>query len=260
MKSRFQLILLIVLAKSSLLGEVNAKHVFQIAYTHNPPFIEHNPDGVPTGLLKEILTTLLARNDFEYEFNYFPPKRLFHHMRVGDFGQVQFMTNIPDTLGSEVLIDSHSVVSLKARVYWFEGKKPIYRLEDLANEKIVLVRGYNYGNTRLQIKNLEPSAAIVDVSNSDDAVKMLKVGRANYILTYRGLEEYMSIGDSKIALHYFVAEERPLYLTMHKSIEGGAEILKSLSDTLKIMQQSGEIEELLQDYVQVAHVPKTVGS
>lgn len=230
-------------------ARAQALEPYQLGYIHNPPFVYHRDQQPPRGILTDLLTALLERNGLRYEFNFFPPNRFFHHYITGDLSHIQLMSKRSFTNDENILFDDYSAIALQVRVFWLAGTKPIESIKELGNEKIVLVRGFLYGGTRAMLEQMQPSAAIVEVSSTEDAVKMLQLGRTSYILSYRGMPDHLIVDNVEKQLNYYQVLNNPLYITVHKSVEGADQLLQTLSFTLQQMKAAGEVEQLINQYV-----------
>jgi ABC-type amino acid transport substrate-binding protein len=220
----------------------------ELGYFHIPPYSYHNEVGPPTGIMADILIRSLERNDIPYHFNNFPSKRYFYCVTKGIECQVQFTVKGLPQFDDVLFISDDVAITVELKVYSKLTTQKFNTLEDFTGKTVVLLRGYHYNGIRKHIEQLSPSVAIINARDTETAIKLVQIGRGDYLLQYGHLVSHSDSADvvnlvsrSLITTNY--------HLSTHRSIPNAQNLLKQLNKTVMEMKTSGEIDAITQRYL-----------
>jgi polar amino acid transport system substrate-binding protein len=220
----------------------------ELGYFHIPPYSHHNEGGPPTGIMADILITLLERNDVPFHFNNFPSKRYFYCVTKGIECQVQFTVKGLPQFDDVLFISDDVAIKVELKVYSKSSTQKFKTLSDLAGKTIVLLRGYHYNGFRERIKQMSPLVAIINARDTEAAIKLVQIGRGDYLLQYGHL---VSHSDSAYAVNLVGSplSTTNYHLSIHRSMPNALKLLQQLNKTMMEMKKSGEIHAITQRYL-----------
>lgn len=120
---------------------------------------------------------------------------------------------------------------LELRAYRRAETPKITNIQSLAGKKIITIRGYSYGNTKEFLSNKTNRIEHQPASTHQSAFAMLRAGRANYFLSYRGPQKNFNGKIPNISIEYDVIEVLDLYLIFNKEYPNAENIIRTLEET-----------------------------
>ena len=93
------------------------------------------------------------------------------------------MKHVPQYEG-KVLYSEQPVCYLHLRLYRLVGTPEISQLSQLQNQRLIVIRGYSYGGQLEPLKQRPQGIQWLDATDNHNALEMLTMHRADYLLTY----------------------------------------------------------------------------
>lgn len=179
-------ILLLILLFSVCGSSILAKPLVVVAVFF-PPFYEIEKEGEKvikiSGINVDIVTKVLNAIGETYVLEYYPAKRLYSNLVKGSV-DIFYGLNVPTEVAPYVLLSKNKINQITLRAYSSGSTVPIKKKEDLIGQSVIVTRGWAYGGF---INYINDSANKIKISISDthqNGFKMLKKGRANYLLAF----------------------------------------------------------------------------
>jgi len=194
----------------------------------------------PQGMLIDITRKVFKDLELSYKERAMPTKRLFSSLKKG---RIQIWCGIKiNDLESKVWSGSEVLHHLTLNLYSLSKQINIVNKTDLIGKKIILLLGYNYGGWGTYIRNKTNAVNFIDVKSHDDALRLLKTGRYQYLLNYRAP---MNIALNKLPtpkLQHQTLSELPIVFNVTKNMKDSEELLTRLDSSLSKLVKSGQID------------------
>jgi len=203
----------------------------KIAYVEFSPFTFTNDEGAPDGMLIRMAETLFAKAGISWHATSYPAPRLYDNLQKGASHFALIVRN-PD-LADCCIYSKKPVWVLQIRAYYIGEKTPIKTKEDLIGKKIITLRGYSYAGM-LSFFNDEKNRIENVLANSHDAAfKLLKAGRADYLLDYGGPADAsltrLQIADAR----YDTLHRSELFLVLSKVYPDAVNVMTRLESVAR---------------------------
>ncbi len=169
-------------------GLASAAKTVEIGYIEFPPVFSTNAQGEAEGFLIDLADQVLTRAGYEWSARSFPTKRMAKELAEGGIDLWIGLSTLPE-FKDTTLIGKHKVAQISLRAYVIGEKPPIASKEDLSGKNVLIMRGYSYGGWVNFIKDPASKVKFTETDSHETAFKMLKAGRADYLLDYRGPSE-----------------------------------------------------------------------
>jgi polar amino acid transport system substrate-binding protein len=185
-----------------------------------------NADGQPDSPMTRLARTLMAQAGMQMRAKPYPASRLFKNLQDGT---VNFSILVRgSSLAACCLLSEKPVYSTKLNIYHVGDKPPISYKEDLIGKEVITIRGYSYAGLLSFIQ--DPANRIVNHVAGDHmaAFKMLKSGRADYVVDYASAATDI-LKESPIAhLKFNPIDNLDIYLVLAKSYPDAEALMKRL--------------------------------
>ena len=206
--------LLVILTLSSSFVAV-ADEKLRLAAPFFPPYAFFDIDGNIDGMWINQLGPILAESGIDFVAINTPIARFYSSIATG---KVQLGALPKGVRGMDNVIYSETPFSkFDLRVFWLADRPDISNIAQLANQKVVLTRGYNYGGFLEDALSEEQRANFVTANNKKEAITLLAAGKADYVLGYWALMDYIQKNTPNIQLNNKKITEIPIYFVMHNS-------------------------------------------
>lgn len=151
---------------------------------HFPPKSVQTSDGKFHGLAFEVIHATLEKMGVPYKTTMTPMKRIVSGLKTGTT-QVTVLLKSPSLQPFSWAIEP-SFSQLRIVVFYQGGKRGINKKEDLEGKSLIMLRGWTYLNLQAYYEALAKQGKIkLQYADSHEiAFKMLKKGRADYLLEY----------------------------------------------------------------------------
>lgn len=213
----------------------------KMVYIEAPPFYFTDEQGRPQGFLFELMKQLTKQAGYELEAFSYPAKRMAYKLISGEADIWLGVSSIPEFEG-QTLIGKTEITNVRLNIYYIGEKKSIRGKQDLSGESIIILRGYSYGSLIKFIKDPANRITYYETNSHESAFRMLKAGRADYLLDYKTPTERILQIFKIPELKSVELSSIPLKLVVSKKSSDGRKLLKELEDAYKELLQAGELE------------------
>lgn len=185
------------------------------------------------GLAKEIF----AQADLEWYSTPYPAKRMFKRLKEGR--SMFSMLVRASSLKECCLFSEKPITSTELRVYRRQDAPVINHYQELGGKRVVALLGYSYGSIGRYVRDEANRVVLSEAARHDNAFKMLRQRRVDYVLDYAGPSEEMLEQISIPNVDYDVLTRLDVYLVLNKTYPDAQLLmrrLESIADNLDIEQ------------------------
>lgn len=197
----------------------------------------------PTTPMLFVADELFKRANLTWRATAYPAKRLFNNFKNGE-------TNFSILVRASSLHDScifskKPVYSTNLNIYYIGDKPSITKKEDLIGTRVAIIRGYSYGKLRKFIEDQENDIVSEVTNTHSGAIRMLKLGRVDYVLDYASAAEDIIVENSISDIQSNTISKLNIFLVLSKSYPNAEELMNRLEtivesiDVNKIIKRSG---------------------
>ena len=214
----------------------------RMVYIEAPPFYFTDPNGTPHGFLIELMNQVTQKAGYELEAFSYPAKRMAYMLINGEADIWLGVSTIPDFKG-RTLIGKTEVLNVVLNIYSIGNKKALLDKEDFSGHSIIVLRGYSYGGLINFIKDPANRVTYYETGSHESAFKMLKNGRADYLLDYcipadRTMDIVKIPGLKSARL-----SSLPLKFVVSKKTPDALNVLMEIEDAYRALVQTGKIKQ-----------------
>ena len=216
-------------------------YVLKVGYFEFPGLAHTDENGEPAGFVNEITEKTLTHAGIPYEIESFPAARFYDGLSAGKIHLFNGLSSIPAVRESTISSDIE-LFPIEMRVYWVGDKPPVQKKEDLVGRSVILVRGFTYKDWGEWIRNPDNGVQFTDTNTHDSGFKMLRRGRADYLLNYKYIDtDVMSrIGEiPDLKIHNLFRWS--CYFNVQKDVPDAAGLLKTLEKSYRELIAAGEL-------------------
>ncbi len=222
-------IAIIAICLGTTLSLAQANDTLELGYINLPPLYYQNEEGEDVGEIIMFAKELFQDIGYTPQLRTRPPKRLLMEFIDGEFDV--WIGIVPTPNFQELAhVGTVTVSELVFCTYSLTEENSISSLDALQGKKVVLIRGYNYGEWGEQIRSSSSNISYTDVSSVEAALNFLTLGRAEVLLSYQAPTLKFLENDHSIEIHEQEINRYPLVITVSKSTPNGEEILQKLED------------------------------
>lgn len=209
-------LLIVLTISSSFVASADDK--LRLAAPFFPPYTYFDIDGNLDGIWIKQLSPILNEAGIDFVAINTPIARFYSSIATG---KVQISAVPKNVRGMDNVIYSDAPFArFDLRVFWLEDRPDIANFSELADQKVVLTKGYNYGGFIEESLTDEQRKNFVTANNKKEALSLLIKGEADYILGYWALMDYIQKNSPEIQLNNKKIFEIPVYFVMHKKVPG----------------------------------------
>lgn len=206
--------LLIILAVSSSFSAISSTKM-RLAAPFFPPYTYFDIDGNLDGIWIRQLSPVFDEAGIDFVAINTPIARFYSSIATG---KVQMSALPKDVRGMDNVIYSEKPFSkFDLRVFWLDSRPDISDVSQLADQKVVLTRGYNYGGFIDEALTEDQKKNFITANNKKEAITLLLTGKADYILGYWALMDYIQKNSPDVQLNNKKITEIPVYVVIHNS-------------------------------------------
>ncbi len=154
----------------------------RVAYVEFPPFEYTNAQGQPAGSFLDITRKVLAEAGYAPEFIALPISRIYLYLQEGQVDLWPGVTGVP-ALEGYVLESRARPVRIHLKIWHLDSTPPVENLNDLKGKRLILITGFTYGGLAYKLTP-ENGYNVTTTTSHASALKMLKIGRGDYLLDY----------------------------------------------------------------------------
>ncbi len=202
-----------------------------------------NLDG--SGLFLDISRAIFEPQGISLEIEYIPYKRALHRLKV-QTADAMYGTYSAEKEGKDYLITPRSPIDIEQTVAIYKATDSLnwHGVATMENLRLAWVRGYDYHeNLPIEIKNF------TEVTNSEQGLDMLKVGRFDFFLDHAGelYDTIKRIGFKTSDYQSNIVLEENVYMAFANNHKG-----KKLSEIydkeFERLKKSGELKAIFDQY------------
>ncbi|UTW59954.1 transporter substrate-binding domain-containing protein [Kordiimonas sp. SCSIO 12603] len=194
-----------------------------MGYMNFPPLME-DVEGMPKGLMIDLVRKLALDQKLDVTFVHPPTTRLYQAIVLGE---VHMWVGSPYTkpLQGNILYTEKPIT--KASLYLFARKGQIVpELNKLSGKPLIVLAGYQYGELLKRITGMHENMLVLPARNRATAFDLLEKGRADYFLDYRRpnlgvLGDYSTRAIQSFDIHLIVSKKAPQPELLLEKLERG---------------------------------------
>lgn len=177
-------IALFLFANILLCLPVHASKELRMGYIEFPPHYYTDDKGAAGGLMIDLARTLAKQAGYTVKFKALPANRLVKYLVDGDLDLFMGLRSLPKfTEGAH--ISSMPVGRLYMRAYSLKPLPPKTTKEDLVGKRVLVMRGYSYGDWLSYIKDPQNEVDIRTADTHLQALQMIEQRRIDFLLDYK---------------------------------------------------------------------------
>lgn len=214
---------LLLLLSFSISSVAMAAEKMKLAAPFFPPYAYFDIDGKLDGLWMKQLGPVLKDADIEFKAVNTPIARFYSSIATGKVQLSALPKGVPGM--DNVIYSALPFAKFDLRVFWLDDKPDIANVKQLANQRVVLTRGYNYGGFLEETLNEAQRKNFVQAKTKPEAIELLLNDEADYVLGYWALMDYLQKNRPDVQLNNKKISEIPIYFVVHNStVDAGAVI------------------------------------
>jgi len=223
---------------------LNESQVFSSARPLIVGYVDFQPlystvNNKPQGMLSDITHKVFNDLDLNFKEQSMPTKRLFSSLKKG---RVQIWCGIKvDSLQTNVWSGNEVLHHLSLNLYSLSKSGDIAKKSDLKGKTIILLLGYSYGGWGQYIRNKKNEINFIDVKSHDDALRLIKTGRYQYLLNYRAPMNIALKKSPSSELKQQNISHLPIVFNVTKNMASSKLLLSRLDNSLAKLIKAGEI-------------------
>ena len=184
--------------------------------------------GEPKGIQIELQRELMEEAGLAFTQRYLPISRLYHELALGK-GNVDawISSQVPaaEELGFPVV--PSIFIELDVSLFGLAGSDPP-KVGSFREKRLITIIGFKFNGVIDQLKNRLPDLKILAAHGHSQAFKMLKAGRARYLIDYYlpGIDAAQSLGMRDVAHVTIYKQATSLYIS--RNVPDAAPLLERL--------------------------------
>ncbi len=215
--------------------------VLKVGFFEYPGLTYTDGDGTPAGIVNQITLKTLKHADIPFSIQSYPAYRFYQYLQEGGVHLFNGVSSI-EAVRQSTVSGRIKLFPLNMRVYWIGDKPAIEKKEDLIGKSVILVRGFTYNDWGQWLRQHDQIAAF-DTNTHISAFRMLKGGRAPYMLNYKYIEvevlKQIQIPDLRVcSLDTWYCR-----FNVQKDIPAARQLLERLETSYQELVQSGELKQ-----------------
>ncbi|WP_218668094.1 substrate-binding periplasmic protein [Vreelandella utahensis] len=231
----------------ALAGETTEDRTVSITNGEWPPYLGREEPGY--GIASRIVSRAFERAGYQVEYEFHPWARSLYLARRGERDGTAVW--VPSSERREDFFISRPVI-VTEYVFFHRADMPFdwETTTDLADYRIGLTRGYDYGEVLDRVRTL--GVATTETVSSDELnFHKLLAGRIDLfpldrVVGQRMISELFSEEEAKaLTWHPEPVREDRLHLLLSREVEGNAKRIEDFNRALKAMRREGGIEKIL---------------
>lgn len=228
-------------------GHVQASEsqIIRMGYIEFTPVFYTDPEGVPQGLLIDIVRKVVPAAGYQLEFESLPAKRMASSLIKGDIDLWSGLKTLEGFAENTYSGDSR-LLQICLNAYGVNVEPDIAKKEDLLGKMIIGLRGFSYGGWATYLKDPANEIDYIEVNTHESALKVFdrnnSAGNTCYLLDYeqpvnKALQKYPVSNLKQTQLNCLDA-----YFVVSKKTPDAKTVIGKLESTYKRLKESGEIE------------------
>lgn len=166
----------------ALLPGVAAADPVKLGYVEFPPYTQ-TEGGTPKGSLIEAFAKVAAEEGIAFTAESVPARRLFQGLAEGEFHVFLGIRTVKELEGTTIA-SAAPIGRIELNAYGLGTAPSVTGKEDLAGKAVIVLSGYSYAGWRAWMDDPANKVAVVEARTPDQALNLLKAGRAPVLLQY----------------------------------------------------------------------------
>ncbi|BDX07152.1 substrate-binding periplasmic protein [Planctobacterium marinum] len=216
--------IILVLLSLSFITATQAAEKMKLAAPFFPPYTYFDVDGNLDGLWIKQLNPVLQDAGIEFIAVNTRMSRFYSSIATGKVQLSAIPKGVPGM--DNVLFSEQPFARFDLRVFWLDDRPDIANVKQLANQRVVLTRGYNYGGFLEEALSEQARQNFLQAKTKTEAIELLLKGEADYVLGYWALMDYLQKNMPDVQLNNKKISEIPIYFVIHNSAENADELIK----------------------------------
>ncbi len=155
-----------------------------MGYIEFSPHYYTDENGAARGLLIDLIKSLAKEAGYTIDFHPYPANRLVKYLVEGDLDLFIGLKTLPQFMEATYMSDM-AVGKLFMRIYSLNPLPNETHKEDLAGKRVLIIRGYSYGDWLQYIKDPANKVDIRIAETHLQALHMLSQRPIDYLLDYK---------------------------------------------------------------------------
>lgn len=221
---------IVLLSSLVFCARTAASNPVTMHYIAYAPFVVHHADRPPTGVLADLVQTMLEDSGVELDYARLSTQRFYDRLEAG---QIQLVFTAKDLLSTEhYLIDPEPTVTLSLSVFAMLDRKKAVPLPTMRGVRLGTVSGLRYNGI---LKTFDTrNNTLIEIDNHASAAALLARNEMDYLLTYERMLLAGLLPEDRARLHTHSVAQMPLHFAVNRSLPN-AEAL--LAQAIKIRKE-----------------------
>lgn len=213
----------------------------KVAVFNFPPFFQDDGKGGVEGIMANYLKLGLEKAGYSYKIRIVPVGRVYKYLAEGNIDLTLGVKGVP-ILKGKVLIGENVVSSIRMSIFAMKGTPAISSPKQLNGKSLIVRRGASYGGFIRYLKNPANKIKLMYTSSEKSALKMLKVGRADYLLNYDRVIEAASHATGISGIQRYPLKKIDGYIIVSKKAPNAEKIFNKLDTAMQQLKLEGKIK------------------
>jgi len=202
-----------------------------LGYFEFPPYTYTDKQGEAAGIELDRAGKLISSAGYQYQTTSLPIRRLIQYLKSG-YVDIMIGLKSHPKLNDVALVGNKVLNKIKLNVYFIGKKKPITTPQDIANKKIIIIRGYNYGGLIDFILEKENNVTYQMTKSHSSGFDMLRAKRADYFLAYQQPSQEFLAKHLIKDLNSMNLSQFPIYLIVSKKTPNAQAVFDRLEQAI----------------------------
>lgn len=225
-------VMLSLLISGAALAEQPPREL-RAAFIDFPPYKYKDEEGNAAGPWVEFSEQLATEAGYQLTWVELPISRVYRHLITGKVDLWPGVAGIPELEGA-VLETNLTPLSLSVTAYHLDDQPSISRLEELRGKELILIGGFTYLGLLDDIIK-DPSTTVARTPEHDSALRMLSLGRGQYMVNYdEPVNELLADNPIENLRRSLLVEVRGAFVISRKT-PGAHEVKKDLEQAFETL-------------------------
>lgn len=194
-----------------------------------PPYAYFDIDGNLTGIWMSQLSPVLKKANIAFKPIHIPITRFYSSVATGKVELSAMPKGFPGM--DRVLFSEKPFAHFDMRVFWLSDDQDITAMAELANKRVVLIKGYTYGGLLDDI----PEDSREQFQVADDqriALKLLMEDKADYVLGYWAMMSYLQKNYPTTQINNKKVAQLPIFFVVNAKTPNAEDLINRFNSAL----------------------------
>lgn len=194
-------------------------------------------NNTPDSPMKHLAAILMKKAGIPWQATAYPAKRLFRNLKAGttNFSILVRASSLKECC----LFSKKPVYSTTLNIYTI-GTNPLVKSKDeLAGKSVITIRGYSYAGILKFVSDPKNDVTVYPTGTHQAAFKMLKNGRAEYLLDYESAASFILAENPIEGIKSSSISSLDIYLVLSKSYPDAEKMMKRLEGIVETLDVPG---------------------